>query len=169
MGSLFLESVDRQFNYLFSLTIDESNGDIYICDRTNIRIQILNSDFSFKSQFGNDLLKYPLDVKLSKEYIYVLDKSNPCLHLFNYTHILQNSVISRGIGVEVINPYFFFIDQTDNILISDRSSNFIHIFNTEFQLIHEISVSNNPTGVTVDKQGRVIVVCQAVKNCLQIF
>ena len=80
---------ELEFNYLFSLTIDESNGDIYICDRTNIRIQILNSDFSFKSQFGNDQLKYPLDVKLSKEYIYVLDNSNPCLHLFNYTHILQ--------------------------------------------------------------------------------
>ena len=71
--------------------------------------------------------------------------------------------------MEVINPWFFFIDQTDNILISDRSSNSIHIFNTEFQLIHEIPVSNHPTGVTVDKQGRVIVVCQADKDCLQIF
>ena len=175
LNGKFVSRIGRQeggkleFNNLYSLTIDESNGDIYICDLHNNRIQILNSEFSFKSQFGNDTLKYPRDVKLSKEYIYVLDASNPCLHLFNYNHILQKSVVSRGKGMEVINPYFFFIDQTDNILISDRSSNFIHIFNTEFQLIHEISVSNNPTGVTVDKQGRVIVVCQADKDCLQIF
>ena len=160
---------ELKFNNLFSLTIDESNGDIYICDRSNNRIQILNRDFSFKSQFGKDKLKYPRDVKLSKEYIYVLDESIPCLHLFNYNHILQKSVISRGEGMEVINPCFFFIDQTDNILISDLSSNSIHIFNSEFQLFHKIPVSNNPTGVTVDKQGRVIVVCQAVKDCLQIF
>ena len=160
---------ELEFNFPYSLTIDESNGDIYICDRNNNRIQILNSDFSFKSQFGNDELKVPRDVKLSNEYIYVLDEFNPCLHLFNYNHILQKSVISRGKGMEVSNPLFFFIDQTDNILISDINSNSIHIFNTEFQLIHKIPVSIYPTGVTVDKQGRVIVVCRAVKDNLQIF
>ena len=160
---------ELEFNNLDSLTIDESNGDIYICDSNNNRIQILNKDFSFKSQFGNDTLIFPRDVKLSKEYIYVLDESNPCLHLFNYNHILQKSVISRGKGMEVINPFFFFVDQTGNILISDLGSNSIHIFNTDFQLIHKIPVSNNLTGVTVDKHGRVIVVSQAVKDCLQIF
>ena len=160
---------ELEFIIPFSLAIDESNGDIYICDSSNNRIQILNNDLSFKSQFGKDILKYPLDVKLSKEYIYILDTSNPCLHLYNYYHILQKSVISRGNGLEVIFPYFFFVDQTDNILISDYISNSIHIFNTEFRLIHNIPVSDLPTGVTVDKQGRVIVVCLADKDCLQIF
>ena len=160
---------ELEFNIPFGLTIDESIGDIYICDRNNNRIQILNKEFSFKSQFGKDILKYPRDVKLSKEYIYILDASNPCLHLYNYNHILQKSVISRGNGLEVIFPYFFFVDQTDNILISDYISNSIHIFNTEFRLIHNIPVSDLPTGVTVDKQGRVIVVCLADKDCLQIF
>ena len=162
-------SGELEFIFPLGLTIDESKGDIYICDRNNNRIQILNSDFSFKSQFGKDTLKSPRDVKLSKEYIYVLDESNPCLHLFNYNHILQKSVISRGEGMEVIFPFYFFVDQAENILISDFSSNFIHLFNTEFQLIHKIPVSNHPTGVTVDKQGRVLVVCQADKDCLQIF
>ena len=160
---------ELEFDIPFGLTIDESNGDIYICDRNNNRIQILNNDLSFKSQFGKDILKYPRDVKLSKEYIYVLDESNPCLYLFNYNHILQKSVISRGKGMKGIYPYLFFVDQTDNILISDFMSNSIYIFNTEFQLIHKIPVSTQPTGVTVDKQGRVIVVCQADKDCLQIF
>ena len=175
LNGKFVSRIGRQgrgeleFNDLFSLTIDESNGDIYICDRNNNRIQILNSDFSFKSQFGKDKLQNPRDVKLSKEYIYVIDESNPCLHLFNYNHILQKSVISQGEGMEVINPLFCFVDQTNNILISDFSSNSINIFNTEFQLIHKIPVSTHPTGVTVDKQGRVIVVCQADMDCLQIF
>ena len=159
---------ELEFDYPFGLTINESNGDIYICDFNNNRIQILNKDFSFKFQFGKDILKQPLDVKLSKEYIFVLDVSNPCLHLFNYNHILQKSVISRGKGMQVIYPRFFFIDQTDNILISDYGSNSIYIFNSQFQLFHEIPVSG-PMGVTVDNQGRVIVVSQSPKNCLQIF
>ena len=145
-----------EFVFPFGLTINESNGDIYICDRNNNRIQILNKDFSFKSQFGKDILKSPRDVKLSQECIFVLNVSNPCLHLFNYNHILQKRVIFRGEGMKVINPFHFFIDRTDNILISDYGSNYIFIFNSQFQLFHKIPVSDNPMGVTVDYQGRVI-------------
>ena len=160
---------ELEFNCPFGLTIDESNGNIYVSDCNNNRIQILSQDFRFISQFGKDTLNQPRDVKLSKEYIFVLDKYNPCLHLFSYNHILQKSVISRGKGMQVINPFYFFIDQTDNILISDYDSNSIDIFNKEFQFIHEISVSPNPVAITVDKRGRVIVVCRALNNCLQIF
>ena len=160
---------ELEFNCPYGLTIDESNGNIYVSEYHNNRIQILSHDFLFISQFGKDILKSPLDVKFSKEYIFVLDVSNPCLHLFNYNHILQKSVISRGKGMELINPWNFFIDQTNNILISDYRCNSIHIFDREFQFIHKISVSPNPIGITVDKRGRVIVVCQAVNNCLQIF
>ena len=160
---------ELEFRCPHGLTIDESNGNIYVSDYGNNRIQILKQDFRFISQFGKDSLKYPLDVKLFKEYISVLHESNPCLHLFDYNHILQKSVISRGKGMQVINPWNFFIDQIDNILISDYDSNSIHIFDREFQLIHKISVSPKPMGITVDKRGRVIVVCHSENNCLQIF
>ena len=160
---------EKEFNFHTSLTIDESNGDIYVCDSENNRIQILNKEFSFKSQFGKDTLKTPRDAKLSKEYIFVLDESNPCLHLFSYNHILQKSVISRGKGMEVVYPHFFFIDQTDNILISDQHSNSILIFTPQFELFHKIPVSQYPMGVTIDNQGRIIVVSQSPKGCLQIF
>ena len=160
---------ELEFNCPFGLTIDESNGNIYVSDCHNNRIQILSQNFRFLSQFGKDTLKYPLDVKSSKEYIFVLDESNPFLHLFNYNHILQKSVISRGNAMAVVNPFFFFIDQNNNILISDYVSDSIRIFNKEFQLIHKISVSPNPMGITVDKRGRVIVVCRAENNCLQIY
>ena len=90
---------ELEFLNPFGLTIDESNGDIYICDYNNNRIQILSKEFFFKSQFGKDTFKHPRDVKLSEEYIFVLDTSNPCLHLFSYNLILQKSVISRGTGI----------------------------------------------------------------------
>ena len=149
--------------------IDDTNGDIYICDHNNNRIQILSQDFRSKSKFGKDILQSPRDVKLSKEYIFVLDESNPCLHLFSYNHILLESVISRGEGMQVVDPWNFFIDRTGNILISDYGSDSILIFSPQFQLFHKISVSNNPMGITVDNSDRIIVVCDANDNCLQIF
>ena len=175
LGGKFISEIGKygngelEFNWPVGLTTDESNGNIYVSDYNNNRIQVLSQDLRFIYQFGKDTLKYPRDVKLSKEFIFVLGDSNPCLHLFNYNHILQKSVISRGRGKQVISPCYFFIDQTDNILISDYGSDSIRIFNKEFQLIHKISVSPNPMGITVDKRGRVIVVCRTENNCLQIF
>ena len=157
-----------QFNRPFGLTTDESNDDIYICDLGNYRIQIISQSFQYKSQFGKDILHWPLDIKLYKDNIFVIDVSNPCLHIFNRDLELQKSVITRGVGQQVIFPRCFTIDKFDNILISDYDSNSILILNSKFEFIHKISTSNHPMGITMDKQDRVIVVCHSA-NCLQIF
>ncbi|KAI6649022.1 Cell surface protein [Oopsacas minuta] len=99
---------ELEFGYLYGLTIDDSNEDIYICDCYNNRVQILTKDLCYKTKFGTNTLKRPLNVKLSKEYIYVLDTSNPCIHLFNRNFILQKSIISRGKRRQVISPLFSF-------------------------------------------------------------
>ena len=83
--------------------------------------------------------------------------------------MLQKSVVTRGEGQQVVDPWFFCIDKFGSILISDRDSNSVLILNSEFEFIHEISVSNNPMGITMDEEDRVIVVCEADNNCLQIF
>ncbi|KAI6660166.1 hypothetical protein LOD99_10507 [Oopsacas minuta] len=158
---------ELEFGIPWGMAINESNDDIYICDYHNNRVQILSQDFKYKSQLSS--FKYPSDVKLSNEYIIVSDKSNPCIHLFNHNHILLKSVISRGKGNQVINPRSFFIDNSNNILIADYNSNSIAIFNPEFQSIHHIPVSEQPTAVTVDNHDRVIVVCHHNVNFLHIF
>ena len=82
---------DLQFRYPYGLTINQTNGDIYVCDSDNKRIQILSKDFKFISKFGEDSLSEPRDIKLSKDYIYVLDVSNPCVYLFDYDHFYRIS------------------------------------------------------------------------------
>ena len=162
-------SGDLQFNYPLGLTTDKSNDDIYICDRNNNRIQIISENFQYKSQFGKDILQSPHDIKLYKDNIFIIDESNPCLHIFNKDLELQKSVITRGRGQQVIYPRFFFVDKFGNILISDCDSNSILILNSEFEFIHKISTSNYPMGITMDEEDRVIVVCQSDNNCLQLF
>ena len=122
-------TADLEFRSPLGLTINQTNGDIYVCNRDNKRIQIISKDFKFISKFGEDSLSSPRDIKLSKDYIYVLDVSNPCVYLFDYDHILQKKHITRGEGMLVSYPYFFFIDDSNNLLISDRGSNSILIFN----------------------------------------
>ena len=162
-------TADLQFRFPSGLTINQTNGDIYVCDSDNKRIQILSKHFKFISKFGGDSLLHPRDIKLSKDYMYVLDGSNPCVYLFDYDHILQKRYITRGNGMLVSNPQFFFIDDFNNLLISDYGSNSILIFNPLSEFIHKISVSDHPMGIVVDKQRRIIVVSCSDKNCLQIF
>ena len=145
-----------EFNNPRGLTFDH-NGNLYICDSYNNRVQILSKEFVFKDQFGQNSLKNPWDVKLTRRYIYILDESNPCLHLFNYDLILQKTVLSRGEGLQLRYPQSFYIDSSDNILVSDYQGS-IFIFNPGFKLIHRISISG-PISVTVDRQGRIIAVC----------
>ena len=161
---------NAEFNLPRGLACNESNGDIYICDYGNNRIQILSKKLQFKSQFGADQLKYPRDVKLSQECIYILDGLNSCIHLYDYHFNLRKSVVSRGNKNLIANRSCFYIHQrTDEIFISDSVSDSIHIFNPQFELIHKINTSKFPMGVVVDNLGRIIVVCRAETDCLQIF
>ena len=158
-----------QFHRPWGLSTDEFNNDIYICDIDNHRIQVISENLKYKSEFGKDTLRSPTDVKLTQQHIYVLDMSNLCIHVYNYNHVLIKSMISRGKGNQITNSVSFFIDRSGNILIADRSSNTISIFNSNSKIIHKIKVSSSPTGIVVDNQYRIIVVSQASKNCLQIF
>ena len=157
---------ELQFNCPWGLSTDESNNDIYICEYFNNRIQIISENLQYKSQFGKDALYHPLDITLYKDNIFVLDESNPCLHIYNKDLVLQKSVVTRGEGQQVIDPCFFFIDKFSYILITDYS-NSILILNSEFEFVHKISVTK-PTGITMDEEDRIIVTCD-VSKCLQIF
>ena len=161
-------SRELQFNFPCGLSMDECNNDVYICDTDNNRIQVISENFQYKSQFSKDTLHFPRDIKLYKDNIFILDRSNPCLHRYNRDLVLQQSVVARGVGQQVRDPCFFFIDKFGNILISDYGSNSILILNSGFEFIHKISV-HNPMGMTMDREDRVIVVCCSDSNCLQIF
>ena len=160
-------SGELQFNSPFGLSTDESNNDINICDYNNSRIQVISENLQYKSQFGKDILYYPLDITLCKDNIFVLDQSNPCLHIYNRDLVLQKSVVTKGRGQQVINPYFFFIDKFGYILITDYNSNSILILNSEFEFIHQISVTK-PAGIIMDEEDRIIVTCD-VSKCLHLF
>ena len=161
-------SGELQVKCPWGLSSDEYNNDIYICDYTNNRIQIISENLQFKSQFGKDTLHYPRDIKHYKDNIFILDESNPCLHIYNRDLVLQKSVVTRGIGQQVSIPCFFFIDNFGNILITDHYCNSILILNSEFEFIHKISVSL-PMGFIMDRDDRIIVMSEAPHNCLQLF
>ena len=150
---------EGQLKSPYGITINESNGDIFVCDYSNRRVQIFSKDFLFKSQFGKGILKSPSDIKLTNEYIYVLSYTNPFLYSFNYNLIQVQNAVLNSISKHLKYPYSFCIDGAGNFIISDYSQNVIVLFNQEGDLVHKITDSIlYPYGVTLDARGRIILV-----------
>ena len=130
-----------QFYHPRQLSIS-TNGDVYIADRNNDRIQILDSSLHPISEVTHKSMHRPYDVQLSIEEMYVITpEDSPCLHVFNHTGHKIRSLITCGGGMQVNRPLFFCLDIKKNLIISDWGSHQIKIFSNEGVLLHTIGRS----------------------------
>ena len=167
---------EAQFKYPRGLDVSDRNNNIYVCDCYNHRIQILTEELKYHSMLGIDLLKYPLDVKVTRDRVLVLADSDPCMFVFNSDHVLTNRLITRGDGKQTNYPFCFDIDREYNIIMSDYLNHFVYVFNQEGEQIHKFGKKGQgigefyqPWGIALDNTGYIIVVCEKNTNCLQFF
>ena len=167
---------EAQFKHPYGLDVSDGNNNIYVCDRYNHRIQILTKELKYHSMLGIDLLKYPHDVKVTRDRVLVLDCSDPCMFVFNSDHVLTNRLITRGVGKQTNFPTRFDIDRDYNIIMSYYWNHCVYVFNQEGEQIHKFGKEGQvigefyrPCGITLDNTGRIIVVCEKNTNCLQFF
>ena len=156
------------------LAINKRNNDLYICDRGNSRIQIFREEIGYKCMFGSEDLDQPNDIKLTGHEVFVLDESNPCIHVFNYENQCLRSLISNGNGKQTADPYCFCFDFESNIYITDFKKNCVSIFDQSGDLLHQIGdqdfdTLSSPSGVAIDIQGRVVVVNKGLAGCVRFF
>ena len=165
-----------QFKYPRGLDVSDRTNNIYVCDCNNHRIQILTEELKYHSMLGIDLLKSPRDVKVTRDRVFVLALSDPCMFVFDSDHVLTNRLITSGVGEQANNPHCFDIDREYNIIMSDYSNHCVYVFNQEGEQIHkfgkegqDIGEFYKPWGIALDNTGLIIVVCRKDTNCLQFF
>ncbi|KAI6657875.1 E3 ubiquitin-protein ligase [Oopsacas minuta] len=167
---------EAQFNYPRGLDVSDRNSNVYVCDSSNKRVKILTQELKFHSILGIGLLKYPFDVKVRRDRVLVLDRSDPCMFVFNSDYVLTNRLITLGVGKQTNNPNCFDIDRDHNIIMSDYRNHCVYIFNQEGEQIHKFGKEGQgigefycPYGIALNNTGHIIVVCQKITNCLQFF
>ena len=165
-----------QFNYPLGLDVSERDNNIYVCDCSNHRIQILTGELKYHSMHGIGQLRYPHDVKVIRDRVLVLDESDPCMLVFDSDHVLTNRLITRGVDRQTNAPICFDIDREHNIILSDLDDHCVYVFNPKGKQIHKFGKKGQgigefyqPYGIALDNTGRIIVVCRKDTNCLQIF
>ena len=165
-----------QFNTPLGLDVSDRTNNIYVCDHYNHRIQILTEELKYHSMLGIDLLRYPRDVKVTRDKVLVLAWSDPSMFVFDSDHVLTNRLITRGVGKQINAPSCFDIDREYNIIMCDYSNHCVYVFNQEGKQIHKFGKEGQsigefyqPWGIALDNTGRIIVVCHKNTNCLQFF
>ena len=131
-----------------------TNGDVYIADQYNNIIQILDCSLNPIREVTHPSMHIPYDVKLTTEEMYVITpEHSPCVHVFTHTGHKTRSLITRGEGMQVSRPLFFFLGTKRNLFISDCRDHQIKIFSNEGSLLHTIGEYGHQGGMFDCPQG----------------
>ena len=112
-----------------------NNGDVYVADGSNHKVQILNSSLLRLPNLTKERIQFPRDIKLTVDEVYVLCDDNPCVHVFTHTGERLRSLLSRSRQMQVTDSEFFCLYSAENIIISDFFSHRIKVFTKEGNII----------------------------------
>ena len=163
------------FNYPYGLTVS-TNGDVFVADHNNNRIQILDNSLHFQREITHQTMEHPLDVKLTPDEVYVLCAVSPCILVFSHAGEKIRQLITRGMRMQIGSADFFCLDGKQNLLISDWLNHEVRIFSKEGTHLHtiggyghEVGTFLSPQGIVLTKNLKLIIVSNNTSYRLQIF
>ena len=150
------QSAKGELNSPYGITVD-TNGEVLVAECCNSRIAILNSELKLVRKIGKDKLKYPRDVKINKNNIFVADNNEiNNIHIFTKSGDIIRSFIKLDSGIGYVH---FCFDLYNNIIVSDYMNKSIQIFTINGELIHKIVCQSSPRGMAVDNNNNIICAC----------
>ena len=168
-------SSDEQLNDPRGLTVS-TDGDVFVADRFNHRIKILDQSVRFKRHVTHQSMKNPRDVKLTRDEMYVLCSSSPCVLVLSHAGEMTRSLVTRGDGMQVSDADFFCLDAEQNVLISDYGAHDVKIFSKDGTYLHTVGQEGHekgmlihPTGIALTKDLNLVIVSDNNNFGLQIF
>ena len=173
---------EGQFNLPQSIRVSKENGDVYVCDKDNHRIQVFDRELQFKSSFGErgDELSnfhYPQDIDFdSQGNAYVADCGHYVVKVFNREFEFQRSIGREGHGKGTFHYISSIcIDSRDYLYVTDKTWNSVQVFDPSGEFVMQVQLPGlnqkstaEPCGVTVDEEGFVFVSCKAT-GCVHIY
>ena len=165
-----------QFNYPCGIAIHPHTNNVYVIDRDNYLIQVLNEDMSFSSSFGsrgsnNGQFNQPYDLTFDSDgSVYVADQYNHRIQVFtkDNQYLRQFGKQGRGDG-ELSGPFGVAIDSGDTVYVADSGNRRISLFTRDGQFLKSFKASNSGLyGIAVDKNG-LVYACYSDVNCIKAF
>ena len=173
-----------QFNFPDGIAISPITGQVYITDRNNHRIQVLNPDLTFSHSFGsrgsaNGQFQSPRDIAIdSQGLVYVADKDNDRIQKFSPDGKFVGQFGTKGSGPGKVNrPLRITIDisGTGLVYISEWGNSRTSVFTSDGVFVstfgskgRKIDQFKTPFGLAFDKDG-LLYVCDCGNGRLVVY
>ena len=166
---------DEEFGEPIGIRVNKVNGDIYVCDKNNHRVQVLDQGLQFKSSFGQEGdgtsdFRKPQDIDFdSMGNIYVVDHGHSVIKVFSQSWNYQGAVGRKGHGNGSFDSITSLcIDKHDYIYVTDKSLKCVQVFNPRREFVMQFELpkrskwySSDLCGIAVDDNGLIYVGCKA--------
>ena len=164
-----------QFHYPEGVAFDNDNQ-LYVADCGNHRVQKFTIDGEYLLQFGsrgsgNGNLKYPTGFTIHNGKVYISDRDNQCISVFQTDGVFFHTI---GSG-QLSRPYDVAVNGNNQLLVVNRDRYCIYTFTLDGDYVGKIGTYgtgpgqlNNPRSVAVDLYG-FILVADTCNNRVSIF
>ena len=168
-----------QFSNPIGITINKITGQVFIADRCNDRVQVLNPDLTFSHTFGNcgsnqGQFNYPFDVTIdSKGFVFVTDCFNHRMQKFTTKGLLASLFKADG---PKPHPSGITVDDNDLVYVNNFSIEYVSVYTTNGEHVGNIDkkFDGNKESVSFqaisydDNTGCVYVCCSHI-NLIHVF
>ena len=168
VGSSKSGSGRLQFDNPKGITVHPTTGQIFVVDRDNNRIQVLNNDLTFSHAItpsGRKQFKHPCDVALdNKGYLYIAECGNHCItKLTTKGQYIARFGSSGSATGQLSCPTSLTIN--DNLVyVTEYGNNRVSIFDTHGTFVHCFGKRGSgegeftrPSGIAMDTLGNLYV------------
>lgn len=181
-GGQLMKSVGQkgegEGEFWYPLGITFHSNRVYVCDEDNGRIQVFDTDLTFKQSIGSccsgtGQFLQPHDVKFDKDgNMYVVEYQNNRVQVVDESgHFLRMFGHVKGAGELLCPTALYIADQL--VYVSDSKHYRTAVYQTSGQFVASFGKLGErefylARGITSDSDG-MIYVCDKTKNCINVF
>ena len=140
------------------------NDKLYVCDRGNHRIQILNTELEYINSFGchgngDGQFHDPNGIAQDEAgNLYVTDTRNNRVQVFDCNEQFLYAFSEKGTASKQIDrPYGISVDADQFVYVCEKGNKCVSVFKTSGEFVTSFGPFSNPTTIVIDEDGFVYV------------
>jgi len=165
-------TADGKLNGPMGIHIQGTTGDIYVTDSGNDRVQVFESNGTFKTAFGtpemvDGYFYYPKDAAISNDRVYVTDRFNDRIQVFNKdgtflfkwgTNGVEDGQFDEPLGIDTDSSGKIYVVDSNNVRMQKFDDKGSYIAQKAIPLSEEDgTLECTPKGIAIDQADNIFI------------